>query len=228
MELDTDEASLCADSNSIDEIDLYDDLMAFSNLSPEEQEKESAKRLINKSEPVVQSSNQFFYVDPVASNESILESVIEQEDRSFEILEQSSFDEESSNHTIEDFPFEQPNEPAIQKERESSFKIVDAGEPPKKKSDYLDLSYLLRVTGPLVALGVTANAASSLLVCRDCGSQASSEDMFCVTCGGLLDEAETSEAAAVVAIKSACEACGSPVEEDEIFCPSCGTVLDSF
>src|SRR5215216_3351470 len=118
MELETDEASLRADSNDVDEIDLYDDLNAFSNLSPEEQKKESAPRSINNSEPAPQSANQFFYDDPAASSEPITEPVSEQEDRSFELIEQSSFDlieqpvsrtvEEPSTDPIENFPFELP------------------------------------------------------------------------------------------------------------------------
>jgi len=236
MEIETDAACLRADSNRADEIDLYDDLIAFCNLSPEEQRKESAPRLTITSEHESKTANQFFYADLAASNESILEPVMEQQDRDFELIEQSSFDltdqpglrplEESPTYSIEDFPFELPDEPAFQKESETSSKPIETGEPPKKKSDYLDLDYLLRVTGPLAAFAATANAASSLLACKDCGSRASGEDMFCVTCGGLLDQPEPSEAAAVVLIKAACESCDSPVEDDEIFCPSCGAVLE--
>ena len=203
MELETDEASLSADSKRADEIDLYDDLMAFCNLSPEEQRKESAPRLPIRPEFKSQPANQFFYPDLAASNESALEPVIEQTDRSFELVEQTS------TYSIKDSPFELPDEL------------------PKKKSDYLDLNYLLRVTGPLAAVAATTNAASPLLACKDCGSQASSADMFCVTCGGLLDQPEAPEAVAVVATKPACEACASPVEADEIFCPSCGAVLET-
>jgi RNA polymerase subunit RPABC4/transcription elongation factor Spt4 len=235
MELETDEVSLRANSNGVDEIDLYDDLMAFSSLSPEEQKKESEPRVTNKSEHASQSASQFFYADLPASDEPILEPTTEMDDRSFELIEQSSFDligqpmsqpvEEPSANTNEGSPFELPDEPAFQEVRESSSRLIEAAEPRQKKSDYLDLNYLLRVTGPLVALGVTA-AGSSLLACRDCGSPASGEDMFCVTCGGLLDQSEVSEAATAVAVKSACDDCGSLVEEGEIFCPSCGSVLE--
>jgi hypothetical protein len=137
---------------------------------------------------------------------------------------------------IEDFPFESPYEPVNEMGGASSFERLQADHPNQSGTGDLDLAYLLRVTGPLIDLGVSTNSASLLLVCKDCRSQASSKDMFCITCGGLLESAGLAEdyineakvyglVVEVEAESRECDNCDYIVEEDEIFCPSCGTVL---
>jgi hypothetical protein len=208
MKLETDEANLRADSNRVDEIDLYDDLIAFTDLSPEEQKKESEPRVMSDSAPAMQDAGQFFYSDLLASNEPALDPRKESVDRSFELVAQSSY-------PVKDYPVETSSAHVFQSHQ--------------KKSDVdLDLAYLLRVTGPLVVPGVTASASLPQLVCSDCGTQSSNEDMFCVTCGGLLDKLEVPEASEAVEVKLVCDGCGSVVVEDEIFCPACGAVLEGF
>jgi hypothetical protein len=260
MELDTDEANLRADSSRIDGMDLYNDLIAFSTLSPEERGKELPERIVNGTRPAEQAAGEFVYADPEASSESAPEILEGRGNKDFELIGPSSSEmldqpvsqaaEEPSAFTVEDFPLEMPDKPAPDLERESSFEMAQADDAHKKKSDYLDLNYLLRVTGPLTGFGLAANDASLLVVCSDCGSQSSSEDMFCVTCGGLLDKTETAnleiadreladldlsnaplaktglaQAAARGASDQLCDGCDCLVEEGEIFCPSCGAVL---
>jgi Double zinc ribbon len=233
MEFKTDEANLRADSNQTGELNLYDELVAFSNLSPEEQKTEQATRFARASEPTSQSTDGFIFADLVDPGEPAFAPVEEREIQSFEPAEQPSFElmdraelqavKEPSTSPLEDFSFELSDDPARGMKPESSSERLQADH--SGDAD-LDLAYLLRVTGPLLALGLTMNATSSLLVCGDCRSQSSSDDMFCVTCGGLLYEAElpvtTVEAAAS---GLTCEGCDYLIEEDEIFCPSCGTVI---
>jgi hypothetical protein len=255
MELETDEANLRADSSRIDEIELYNDLIAFSSLSPEERGKELPERIASTARPATQAAGEFVYADLDASSKPAPEPVEERGSQGFELIGPSSFElvdqpvsqtvEEPSAFTVEDIPFETQDEPAPDVERGSSFELLQAEEPRQKKSDYLDLNYLLRVTGPLIAFGMSASEASPLLVCRDCGSQSSIEDMFCVTCGELLDKPEPPNAepanielvtldianasgagaAAGEALKLACHDCDCMVEDGEIFCPACGAVL---
>jgi RNA polymerase subunit RPABC4/transcription elongation factor Spt4 len=232
MEFKTDEANLRADSNQAGEIDLYDELVAFSSLSPEDQSCVPAPRPVNDSE------------------EAICEPVKGRENQSVEPIKQQPFDlidraelrpvEEPSANAIEDFPFELPYEPAPEMERKPSFESPRAGQSnpgqPNQGTGDLDLAYLLRVTGPLIALGLTMNSDSSLLVCRDCRSQSSSKDMFCVNCGGLLEGTEVADAdtddrkisdvaAEAATVKSVCADCNYLIEADEVFCPSCGAVI---
>jgi RNA polymerase subunit RPABC4/transcription elongation factor Spt4 len=176
MKFKPDEANLRAGSDHAGEIELYDELVAFSASSPEKQ---------NGGPP------------PRSTSDS---------------------------------------QPAIETNREPSFERPQAGEPDQSSDVDLDLAYLLRVTGPLIAPSQAMNSASPLLVCKDCHSRSSSEDMFCVNCGGLLEGADICEPAAekrkrseVAAgdrpATSACKDCGYHIEEQEIFCPSCGAVL---
>jgi hypothetical protein len=252
MEFKTDEANLRTDSNQTGEIDLYDELVAFSNLSPEEQKAERASRVARASEPTSQSTDEFIFADLVQAGESAFE-LVEQRDiqsiepiiePSFELMDQAELPpvKEPSTNPLEDFSFELPDEPVREPAREpvceparepargmdrkSSPERVQANPSNQSSDAELDLAYLLRVTGPLLALGLTMNAASSLLICGDCRSQSSSEDMFCVNCGGLLYEAELSEGDVEAAASGlTCESCKYLIEEDEIFCPSCGSVI---
>jgi RNA polymerase subunit RPABC4/transcription elongation factor Spt4 len=234
MELKTDEANLCADSSTTGEMDLYDELVAFSNLSPEDQKAGPAPRSARDSEPTLQPTDGFILADLNHPDTSISEPV--QEIQSLEPMNQPSFEltdqaksqpvKASSINPLEDFSFELPDEPARRMAHETSSARPQPDQSNQGSDADLDLAYLLRVTGPLVALGSTMYAASSLLVCRDCRSQSSSEDMFCVVCGGLLDEADSSEAAVEnVAQGLTCNDCEYLIEEDEIFCPSCGAAI---
>lgn len=246
MEFKTDEANLRAGSNPTGEIDLYDELVAFSNLSPENQSRGPAPRPVNDSEPAPQAAGGFVYSDLTHSDEAINEQTVGQEGQGSKPMEQPSFElidragsrpaEELSTNPVEDSPFEPPYKPAAEMGRKPSSESPRAGESNHGVTADLDLAYLLRVTGPLVALGLTMNPGSSPLVCKDCRSQSSSKDMFCVNCGGLLESMDASEAATdetsmyesaveAAAVRSVCDDCDYLIEDDEIFCPSCGAVI---
>jgi hypothetical protein len=242
----TDEADLRADSNQGGEIDLYDELVAFSSLSPEDRGRGQSPRFANDSGLAPESAAGFVYADPADSGGPGAATATAQDDLSSEPISFPSFEltdrvesrpvENRPAGPIEDFPFELPYEPVNEMGCRPSFERLQADQSSQSGTGDLDLAYLLRVTGPLIALNVSANSASPLLVCKDCRSQSSSRDMFCVTCGGLLEGAEAGEdgvdeakvsgpAVEVAAASRACGSCDYIIEEDEIFCPSCGTVL---
>ena len=79
---------------------------------------------------------------------------------------------------------------------------------------------VIRITGTLTGFAPKA-AGAAKPVCGDCGNQSDGGEMFCIHCGGLLDETATPPAAGL------CDDCGATVESDEIFCPSCGSVMAS-
>jgi predicted amidophosphoribosyltransferase len=59
--------------------------------------------------------------------------------------------------------------------------------------------------------------AMSKGVCIACGAESSEDDLFCVTCGGFIDEIE-----APAQSMATCRECEQKIETDEIFCPLCG------
>jgi hypothetical protein len=56
--------------------------------------------------------------------------------------------------------------------------------------------------------------------CGTCGAEATSDDLFCMSCGGFTDEI-----ASAPPIDPNCHECGLSVAADEIFCPGCGALL---
>ena len=83
---------------------------------------------------------------------------------------------------------------------------------------------VIRVTGSFARLVASQTAGSAMIVCGDCGNHSDSGEMFCIHCGGLLEE-PAANAEVAVALGGLCDDCGAMVESDEIFCPSCGTVM---
>jgi RNA polymerase subunit RPABC4/transcription elongation factor Spt4 len=86
---------------------------------------------------------------------------------------------------------------------------------------------VIRVTGSLVDFVAAKNLGSAMVVCTDCGNASDSGEMFCIHCGGLLEEPVASAGAATGPGAELCDDCGARVESDEIFCPSCGSVMAS-
>jgi RNA polymerase subunit RPABC4/transcription elongation factor Spt4 len=83
---------------------------------------------------------------------------------------------------------------------------------------------VIKITGPLVGFGPAKNAASAIIVCGDCGQVSDSDELFCIHCGGLLEQAAAS-AETAFALAGLCDDCGAMIEGDDIFCPTCGAVM---
>ena len=83
---------------------------------------------------------------------------------------------------------------------------------------------IIRVTGSLAGFLTERNRISAIVTCGECGHSSNSGEMFCIHCGGLLEEA-AAPAEVAIALAGFCEDCGAAVESDEIFCPSCGSVM---
>jgi Double zinc ribbon len=83
---------------------------------------------------------------------------------------------------------------------------------------------VIRITGMLS--GTVASAAGSVIMaCGDCGQASDNGEMFCIHCGGLLEEPAAHAEAVTPSATEYCDDCGAMVERDEIFCPSCGSVM---
>ncbi|HEX8088662.1 MAG TPA: hypothetical protein VF762_07400, partial [Blastocatellia bacterium] len=81
----TDEANLRADSNQWGEIDLYDELVAFSSLSPEDRGRGPSPRFTNDSEPAPRPTGGFVYADLAHSGEATAEPATGRDGQSFEL-----------------------------------------------------------------------------------------------------------------------------------------------
>jgi hypothetical protein len=60
-------------------------------------------------------------------------------------------------------------------------------------------------------------------VCLACGAESGVNDLFCITCGAFVDEAETP----VLSIPT-CTQCGLGIPAGEAFCPRCGVLPPGF
>jgi hypothetical protein len=84
---------------------------------------------------------------------------------------------------------------------------------------------VIKITGALAGFVASKTAGSAIIVCGDCGNPSDNGEMFCIHCGGLLDEPAASDEPAIATVAGLCDDCGAMVESDEIFCPSCGSVM---
>jgi len=83
---------------------------------------------------------------------------------------------------------------------------------------------VIKITGPLVGFAPAKAPTSAIIVCGDCGQFSDSDELFCIHCGGLLEQAAASAETAFT-LAGLCDDCGAVVESDEIFCPACGAVM---
>ena len=86
---------------------------------------------------------------------------------------------------------------------------------------------VIRITGALAGFVASKTAGSAMILCGDCGTPSDSGEMFCIHCGGLLDEPAASVGPDTPPVAGLCDDCGAMIESDEIFCPSCGSVMAS-
>ena len=84
---------------------------------------------------------------------------------------------------------------------------------------------VIRITGMLTGAVAAKTADSVMVACGDCGEASDSGEMFCIHCGGLLEEPASRAEAVTPSAAEFCDDCGAMVERDEIFCPSCGSVM---
>lgn len=83
---------------------------------------------------------------------------------------------------------------------------------------------VIKITGPLSGFAAAKAAESATVNCGDCGNRSDSGELFCIHCGGLLEQA-AANAEAALALAGLCDECGALAGSDDIFCPSCGSVM---
>jgi len=240
MELNNDDAAVCTDSTnaqagttSAGEIDLYDELIAFAELSPEEQsrlvdhpEKASAETGTTSAD----KAEEHPFPEPVLTHlpiEPVEESATEPTPESAPGPENLQASVGFSLARPELFRFPRPLEhveaeataPAAESACDSEFSeaYVEPGEvrPPLVEGT--------RPSGPLSGFSLTPDyvftGALSRGVCLACGAESGADDLFCITCGVFIDEI-----ASTLPVNPTCGECKQGITADEIFCPWCGSV----
>ena len=231
MKLNHSDAALRADSinaqtgSSSGEIDLYDDLTAFAELSPAEQ-----MRLVERSEKTSTESEK-----PSAEE-------VEEEHPSpepllapapIESVESEKTPEETENTSREKDEKHPSPEPVLALAPIEPVEAVATALPAESAPDAADSSasvepsevrreVFVRPSGPLGSLtrGFVFTGALSRGVCLACGAESDADDLFCITCGVFIEEIGST-----LPVKPTCGECKQGIASDEIFCPWCGSVL---
>ena len=189
--------------NSTGELNLYLDLLAFSELPTQEQLAYKERLEVASPEQVLEAADEFpGFVEAVDPSEEVLSP------------------NESSEPVFQFMPgYEQPS--TLEASPESS-PAERAGQPAAPAAP----GELLRESGPLSITGFLFDPASRaapqvlpLALCATCGGEADDGDLFCMECGAFMDEKGYAEVSG-----SACDDCGLIVTDGELICPACGSV----
>jgi Double zinc ribbon len=232
MKLNHNDAAVRADSinartgsSSAGEIDLYDELTAFAELSPDEQmslvdrpektsteiEKTSAEEVEEEHpspEPLLEPAP----IEPVEAEKTPAET----EKISAEKAERHP----SPEPVLALAPIEPVEAEATALPAESASDAADSYASVERNKVRPEL--FVRPSGPLGSLtrGFVFTGALSRGVCLACGAESDADDLFCITCGVFIDEIGST-----LPVKPTCAECKQRIAPDEIFCPWCGSVL---
>jgi len=235
----TDSRNAQAGTGSGSEIDLYAELNAFAELSPEEQlhlldrpETVSAETEIASAHRAQENA----FAEPVLTDATIepvgaAMAAAEIDTPSTEEAEEHT----SSEQVLTNLPIAPVEsettaaevETDSTEEGDSHTSAGSAGaseiskappEPIKARPEPFET----RPSGPLSGFSLTPDfvftGALSRGVCLACGAESGADDLFCVSCGIFVDEI-----ASTLPVKAACAECQQGIEVDEIFCPWCGS-----
>lgn len=219
-----------------DEISLYEELVAFVELSPEEQrsylERQYARspQIVSEITPAETLASEPLLPEHFGSEivSVPFETEFPADANATFVLEPSST--EIVAEDVETNPFILAAKPVsadeavikpLAESQSASAKAEDSGQ---RRQASFELPDLFRATGPLAGLmprpEVTFTGAMTKGVCLACGAESGVEDLFCMTCGAFIDEVDST-----LKLNPSCTECGQRIVTDEIFCPWCGAVL---
>jgi hypothetical protein len=172
-----------------DEINLYDELLTFSEMSPEERGLNA--RDIHQPQHVDQTDR---LERGSLSTQPLTQDRFRIEPQQTQPLIHDHADIDAAHYA----PAHDKSEPEIQ-----------------QKTEFGD-------SGPFGALDSQFQYNGSLSggTCLGCGAESGAEDLFCITCGAFVDEADSPRVS-----KRVCAECGLDSSADEIFCPECGSLV---
>jgi hypothetical protein len=226
MEFNKNEPAIVAGSTAVGaaissagEVDLYDELIAFAELTPEEQ-----LRLVARPQEPLDEAVECQNSDSVSTQDTTISveiqatepeaATISETDDSIAVSEVSS---EASEDSSPGGSLAVPSLPAAQSPSDSEDSPAI-----RETSDVSPQLYDRSRTGPLLAgFNVIPECVFagdlSLGVCLACGAESGADDLFCVVCGVFIDEIGSTPKS-----NPTCGECGQNVTADEIFCPWCG------
>ena len=231
MKVNHSDAAVRADSisaptgSSSGEIDLYADLTAFAELSPEEQ-----MRLVNRPEKT-STGTEKPSAEEVEEEHPPTEPLLAP--APIEPLESETTPEETEKTSAERAEKHFSPEPVLALAPIEPVQAEATALPVESASDAADSNasvepsevrreVFVRPSGPLGSLtrGFVFTGALSRGVCLACGAESDADDLFCITCGVFIEEIGST-----LPIKPTCAECKQGIASDEIFCPWCGSVL---
>lgn len=232
------------------EVSLYDELLAFSSLLPEEQEAQASqlRALLPPARPASAPLPALSLVSaehpperkpgPLRSTGSLLppnltpiselppsRRITAPSAQAYDRMKELAL--ELTNHAIETV-FEGTKPLTAESVRKNTKELTPIPAPPRPsvaRDEHLDAqaTNLFSLTGPLSATSTHNRASASRSTCANCGSQADSDEMFCITCGELLEASQLPAVELILEVR--CEDCGTMIAGQDIFCPSCGSVI---
>jgi len=186
------------DSNGGGEIDLYGELVSFSQLTPTGQLR-SIAALENASADARKKSQEALTQSPTLS---ATPAVVEKQTTSAE--------------STTELPQQSVSIPPTDKTPRSSESSSKLGEP----AEIRPAASGPRPSGPLSGLNLPPNIVYTGTIaagaCISCGAETGEDDLFCVACGGFVDDIET------IVIVPKCRECKKEISSEEVFCPFCG------
>jgi hypothetical protein len=228
MKLNHSDAPVRADSinaqtgPSSGEIDLYDDLTAFAELSPEEQMRlvvRPEKTSTETEKPSAEEVEEHPSTEPLLAPAPIEPVESEKTPEETEKTSAEKAEEHPSPEPVLAFaPIEPVEAEATVLHAESASDPADSnGERSEVRREVF-----VRPSGPLGSLtrGFVFTGALSRGVCLACGAESDADDLFCITCGVFIEEIGST-----LPVKPTCAECKQGIASDEIFCPWCGSVL---
>ena len=201
-----------------DEINLYEELIAFVELSPEEQ-RSYLERQYERSPEIVTHlmPAETLPAEPIPAEHFELETASAHADTQIAEDRDMNVDIFTAKFTLAD-------EGLVMPVAEPTSVSAKAEEPGHRRQASFELPDLFRATGPLAGLmprpEVTFTGAMTKGVCLACGAESGVDDLFCMTCGAFIDEVDST-----LKLNPSCSECGQRIVTDEIFCPWCGAVL---
>jgi hypothetical protein len=204
------------------EIELYEELLAFVDMTPEEQSRYlyPAKTLQeNTGEDAPIETAEPDSSDPVARQvDSIPEPSLTQAAsiQTEETLQTNEDIADLFDSSFDSVPFDDSASPVDSNFDSDAF--ASSGSPVDSNFDF----HPLDGSGPLVGVSFDSGLADTLsgAVCPVCEAESAIDDLFCMSCGNFLNGiASTSPS------NPTCADCNEPIAIDEIFCPWCGSVL---
>ncbi|MEK6288789.1 MAG: hypothetical protein AABO57_23985 [Acidobacteriota bacterium] len=212
-----------ATSTVAGEIDLYEELKAFEELTSAEQRR-LVERLQNAA--AAEEVSQSLPAEPVLTQPPMPEAADGAPARraveSVSVYQGSN--EPVAEPVLTQLPVLEAADSAPARRAVESVSVYQGSkEPVEAHLRPFEISY---ASGPLTEMSplLLFIGALSRGVCLACGAESGVDDLFCITCGVFIDEVDSTQRP-TQPLNPTCSDCNLRIVAGEIFCPGCGSVL---